>query len=89
MSRPKHTDDDIEQALQSAEALNWDFIKSGPRAHPFGKLRCPYNDQKCENGGQVCQVSVWSTPRRPTKHAQQLSKFVQKCERADRGQADE
>jgi hypothetical protein len=41
-------------------------------------LRCPWNDEDCR-GGQFCQMSVWSTPKVPRNHADQLKRRVSAC----------
>ena len=73
MARPVHPDKDIEAALSEAELLGWRVEKSGPRAHCWGILLCPFKDR---NG---CRFSIWGTPKNPTNFAKQVRKLVRNC----------
>jgi hypothetical protein len=63
-----HPNKHIREALKYAEEKGWRFRKS--RGHAYGRIRCDF-------GHSSCQLSIWSTPRNPEKHA-----------RAIRGKAD-
>jgi len=77
MSRPKHPNKEIEAALCYAEQNGWVWVKAGGSSHPFGRIKCPYGSR----GG--CLISVWSTPKRPTRHAKDIRKAVDKCPHLD------
>lgn len=51
----RHSNKEIEAALDYAREQGWDVIKS-LRGHCWGMIRCPHG-----RGG--CQKSVWSTPQ--------------------------
>lgn len=73
MSRPKHPNKHIEEALKYAEDQGWRVEKAGKSAHAWGRIYC--------GGGQRedCIISVWSTPRSPQNHAQQIRRAINKC----------
>ena len=71
MARGRHANKEIEAALQYAESLGWLVVESR-RGHCWGVIRCPHG-----RGG--CQKSVWSTPRGPENHANQIRRYVDKC----------
>jgi hypothetical protein len=72
MARPRHPHKEIEGAVQYAEAHEWRFIKG--KGHGWGRLLCPFNSR------EGCQVSVWSTPRNPERHAKDILRAVDRCE---------
>ncbi len=74
--RNRHPDKDIEAALCYAETKGWKIVKR--TGHAWGSLRCPRNDQDCRCG-LFCQMSIWSTPKNPMRHAQQLQQKVDGC----------
>ncbi len=73
MSRPKHPNKTIEEAIQYAESKEWYYLKSGNSSHAWGRLLC----SKKERGG--CRMSIWSTPKVPETHARQIRRNVDKC----------
>lgn len=73
MSRPRHPNKDIEEAIQYAEANGWRYQASGKSSHAWGRLLCP------ESSREGCQFSVWSTPRNTTNHARQIRRHVDNC----------
>jgi len=71
MSRPVHPNKDIEAAVAYAEASGWRYVPSN--GHPWGRLFCAY----AKRGG--CIMSVWSTPKDPVRHSQQIRRNVSNC----------
>ncbi len=76
MSRRKHPNKEIENALKHAENNGWRIEASG--SHAWGTMYCPYNDKECRCG-ELCITSIWCTPKNPTNHALQLRRVVDKC----------
>lgn len=76
MSRKKHSKQDVENALQYAEAKGWRIEVAG--SHAWGKMYCPYNDKDCRCG-EFCITSIWSTPRNAANHAKQIRRVVDHC----------
>lgn len=77
MARRRHPNKDIEAALQYAESFGWEVkVKKG--GHSWGQLLCPNNDNECRCG-DFCIMSVWSTPRNPQGHANQLAGKIDGC----------
>ena len=56
-----------------AIARGWRLMKSGPRAHAWGRLYCP---AQARDG---CILSVYSTPRVPENHARYIRRRVDAC----------
>ena len=73
MHRKKHPNKEIETAVQYAEARGWRYKKTGSSAHAWGRLLCPLQAQ------EGCAMSVWSTPRNPYGHANQIIKRIDQC----------
>ncbi len=71
MSRPRHPDKHIEQAVAYAESLGWRVEISG--GHAWGRLFCPFADR------YGCIISVWSTPRVAQNHARHIRREVDAC----------
>lgn len=71
MPRPRHPNKHIEGAIQHAETLGWRVDVSG--GHAWGRLYCPHASRT------GCIVSVWSTPRKPEKHARYLRREIDRC----------
>ncbi|MEZ6102670.1 MAG: hypothetical protein R3E01_27330 [Pirellulaceae bacterium] len=71
MSRPRHPNKHIENAVSYAESLGWRVEISG--GHAWGRLFCPQSSR------EGCIVSVWSTPRKPENHARQIWREVDLC----------
>jgi hypothetical protein len=65
-----HPNKHIREALKYAEEHGWRFTKS--RGHAFGRIRCDF-------GHRECQMSIWSTPRNPERHARAIRKKVDDC----------
>lgn len=80
MSRPKHPSKEIERVLVELEKLGWQVEKAkGKSAHAWGFVLCPENARELCRSGVFCRMSVWSTPRNPQKHAQELLKKAHGC----------
>jgi hypothetical protein len=75
--RSKHTKSDIESALVHAEKNGW-IIKINKNGHAWGTMLCPFNNENCRCG-MYCRRSIWSTPRNPRDHADDLRNAVDKC----------
>lgn len=68
-----HPNKAIRGAIDYAIRNGWRFVKSGPRAHTYGRLYCP----AAQRGG--CIVSVYGTPKNPEKHARFVRDEVDGC----------
>jgi hypothetical protein len=70
MARPRHSNKEIEAAVQFAESQGWRCHLA--RGHAWGRLFCPH--------GQVggCIVSVYSTPRHAFAHAKYIKREIGK-----------
>lgn len=71
--RKKHPDKEIESAVRYAEAHQWQYKASGGSAHAWGRLLCSLHER------EGCSMSVWSTPRCGSTHAQQIIRKVNAC----------
>jgi hypothetical protein len=78
MARPRHPKKEVEEALDYAEKNGWRIEVGG--SHAWGKIYCPYNDEKCRCG-EFCITSVWNTPANPGNHARALKRVVDNCAR--------
>jgi len=68
---PRHTNKEIDAALEYATGNGWAVLKStGGSAHAWGVMRCP---------GDCPQVSIWSTPKVPENHSRALRRAVDRC----------
>jgi hypothetical protein len=65
-----HPNKHIREALKYAEEHGWSFTMS--RGHAFGRIWCGH-------GHRRCQMSIWSTPRNPEKHARAIRRKVDHC----------
>ena len=65
-----HANKHIRESVKYAESRGWGLAVS--RGHAWGILRCPF-------GHRECQISVWSTPRVPENHAQDIRPRVDRC----------
>jgi hypothetical protein len=74
MSRARHPNKHIEDAVQHAESLGWRVHASN--GHAWAIISCPFG----ERGG--CGTSVWSTPKVPENHARHIRRDVDKCPQA-------
>lgn len=73
MKRSKHPNKEIEEAIRYAEKNGWVFKDTGKSAHAWGRLLCPLHTREGH------QISIWSTPRNPYNHANQIFRLVDKC----------
>ena len=71
MSRARHPNKHIEQAIQYAESLSWRVELS--LGHAWGRLLCPRSTR------EGCIVAVWSTPRNPENHARHIRREIDMC----------
>ena len=71
MARPRHPNKEIEAAVRYAERRGRRCTRAS--GHAWGRLPCPHEAR----GG--CQLSVWSTPRNPQNHANQIRRRVDGC----------
>ncbi|KPC52967.1 hypothetical protein WG78_10770 [Amantichitinum ursilacus] len=78
MTRSKHSKKEIEKVLRYAEALGWTIKARNGCGHAWGTLLCPDNSAECRCG-EFCMTSIWSTPKNPDTHAQQLRRVVDHC----------
>ena len=77
MARPRHTDKEIEAAVQAAEASGWRVELS--KGHAWGHLLCPNHTR------DGCMVAVWSTPKHPENHAKSIRRAVARCPACHQG----
>lgn len=73
MARKRHTKKVVEEAVAYAEERGWGFSKASGHTHVRGSLRCPHE------GRDGCTIFVYSTPRVPHDHAEQIRKRVDRC----------
>jgi len=71
--RSKHPKKEIEEAIQYAEQQGWKYKSAGKSAHTWGRLLCPLHTRDGH------QMSIWSTPKSPFNHAEQIRRLVDKC----------
>ena len=69
----RHPNKHIAAAIEVAERRGWRVEKAGPRAHSWGRLLCP------ESTREGCYVPVFSTPRNPQRHAQDIIRSLDRC----------
>lgn len=69
MSRPRHPNKEIEDAVGYAELKGWVWRKQGH----WGRLYCAHADR------DGCQFGVNGTPRNPENHAKQIIRAVDRC----------
>jgi len=86
LKRSKHPSKEIEEVLQELEERGW-YVKKG-KGHAWGMLRCPANSKDCRCG-TFCQMSVWSTPGNPEKHANQLRQKALGCVKLEEKEGDQ
>lgn len=75
--RPKHPNKEIEAAIVYAEENGWTYKDSGKSSHSWGQLLCPLHTREGH------KMSIWSTPRNAFNHANQIRRFVDKCQHDD------
>jgi hypothetical protein len=68
-----HPNKPIREAVDFAVSRSWRLVKSGPRAHAWGRLYCPARTR----GG--CILTVYGTPRVPENHARYIRRLVEAC----------
>jgi hypothetical protein len=73
MARSRHAKKEIEAAVAYAESKGWTFTKASSKAHIWGTLRCP------RAGRDGCSRFVYSTPRVPRDHADDIRRRVDQC----------
>lgn len=66
-----HPNKEINAAIEFAVSQGWRYTLASGHAH--GILWCPLEAR----GG--CQKSVWSTPKNPFGHAQEIYRKVRQC----------
>jgi hypothetical protein len=81
MSRPRHPDKSIENAIGHAESLGWRVELSN--GHAWGRLFGPLRTR------DGCIVGVYSTPRNAENHARQIRREVDLCPHPRRVNDDE
>lgn len=68
-----HPNKHIRAAIDDTIARGWRLVKSGPRAHAWGRLYC------AQGGRGGCIITVYSTPRVPENHARYIDRRVAAC----------
>ena len=68
-----HKNKHIRAAVDYALEHGWRLVLAGPRAHIWGKLYCPQHDRA------GCDQAVYSTPRVPEWHAEDIRLAVDSC----------
>jgi len=86
LARKRHTSKEIEAVLQELEGLGWTVVEG--RGHAWGLLRCPANSKECRCG-EFCQMSVWSTPKDPQRHANKLRQKALACIKLEKEDDDD
>ena len=71
MGQPRHPNKEINAAVQYAVRRGWQLVLS--QGHAWGRLFCPRRQR------DGCKLSVWSTPRNPTRHAKKIRQAVNRC----------
>lgn len=69
MTRSRHPNKEVEDAVQRAEAKGWIWRKQGH----WGRMYCPHADR------DGCQVGVNGTPKSAEDHARQICRAVDRC----------
>ena len=72
MARSRHPNKEIQAALEYAASRGWHIEKS-KRGHNWGRILCPHG------GRDGCLKFVYSTPRNPGRHAQDIREVVDDC----------
>ncbi|WP_275555624.1 hypothetical protein [Mixta sp. Marseille-Q2659] len=67
----KHPNKHIQDAIEFALLCGWRFRPSN--GHAFGRLICDVPEHSEH------QISIWSTPRIPEYHAEQIRRKVSQC----------
>lgn len=74
--RSKHPNKEIEALLKELESLGWTIRLL--KGHAWGLVRCPNNNSDCRCG-KFCQMSIWSTPKDPTRFAKTVRSKALGC----------
>jgi hypothetical protein len=69
--RSRHPKPAVEAAVQELEDAGWRVVSGS--GHAWGKAYCPQADRT------GCIVVIWSTPRTPEAHADQIRRKLRKC----------
>lgn len=69
MSRSRHPNKDVEEAVAEAESKGWRWRNQGH----WGRLYCP----KADRDG--CQIGVYGTPKNAGNHANQIRQAMNRC----------
>jgi hypothetical protein len=72
MARSRHPNKEIEAALRYAEAHGW-RVEKAKRGHNWGRILCPHH------GRDGCLKFIYSTPRSPDHHANDILAKVDAC----------
>ena len=79
MARPRHSNKEIEAAVQYAESSGWTMRMQGH----WGRMYCAHADR------DGCQFGVNSTPRNAGNHARQIKRAVDRCPHRKEQEADD
>jgi hypothetical protein len=74
MSRPRHPNKEVEEAVRYAEERGWTVRMLGH----WGRLSCAQADR------DGCQVGVFGTRRNADNHARQVRRAVDRCPHQER-----
>ncbi len=72
----KHQHKKITEVLEYAQEQGWSIQES--RGRSWGKVSCPYNDNKCRKR-KYCLKNVYTTPKNPENKARELKRIIQNC----------
>lgn len=79
MSRTRHPNKEVEDAVQYALADGWRWRKQGH----WGRMYCAQADR------DGCQFGINGTPRSAETHAKQIRMVVDRCPHKEKEEADE
>ena len=80
MPRKRHPNKQIDAALKELESAGWTVVEAkGRSAHSWGFVLCAANAGNACRSGTFCRMSVWSTPRNPQAHADELLRKANGC----------
>ena len=72
MTRARHPKKEVEAAISAAEEAGW-TVNQTSSGHRWGVMLCG------ETSRSGCQISIWSTPRNPGNHANQIRRALDRC----------
>ena len=78
MDRYRHPKKEVEKVLRELEGLGWTIQVRHGKGHAWGLLRCPKPSEDCRCG-QYCQMTIFSTPQNPGRHAAKLRQKALGC----------